>query len=336
MVSTLFLNGESMTLNDVARHAGVALDTARKALRDDTTVRPYIKELVVKAAAELDYKPNLVARALKQQALRLVPISIIDLVNPYFGSLASNLSRCLCQNGLEPALCLEVDRLLHLSRSLSTCASIMAYGYDAENLKALSRLQKVVTVNRQVVLSDIDNVANVRIDFVPAYRNAIDALLKSGHKRVAVCSDWLARYSQTGMDSGKFEVVVETLHAHGLQPISCEGRPFFGSPMAVAAHIEAHPDAIDVVFCDNDVQAGIIYGEATALGLRVPGDLAIIGCDATQVLNGMWSVKIETQVLAEQTVDLLRMLLDGAKHIEERVYRPELVDHRGSLVGGGG
>jgi len=324
-----------MTLDDVAKHAGVALDTARKALRDDPTVRPYIKERVVNSAAKLDYHPNLVARALKQQALRLVPISVIDLGNPYFGGLARDLSRCLCRHGLEPALCLEVDRLFRLCRSLSTCASIVAYGYDAATIRALGRIQKVVTVNREFDLARTANVANVRIDFCAAYREAIEAVLRTGRKRVAICSEWLARWGATGISSGKFEVVVEVLREHGLEPVSYEGQPHFGTPAAVAARLEKSAGAIDAIFCDNDIQAGLVYGEAASRGLRVPDDLLIVGCDATQVLHGMWSIKVETQVLAEQAVDVLKLLLDGAKHVEERVYRPTLVDHRGSLVGGG-
>ena len=54
-----------MTLNKVAEEAGVALDTARRALNGAPGVRPYLRERVLRAAAKLDYHPNLVARGLR-------------------------------------------------------------------------------------------------------------------------------------------------------------------------------------------------------------------------------------------------------------------------------
>ena len=58
-----------MTLYDVAERADVSPVTARKVLRGDATVRSYIRERVLKATRELDYQPNLVARALKERAV---------------------------------------------------------------------------------------------------------------------------------------------------------------------------------------------------------------------------------------------------------------------------
>src|SRR5574344_122877 len=94
-----------MTLGKVAERAGVAVDTARKALRHDPSVRPYIKERVLKAAMELDYHPNLVARALRGNNLQIVPIAVLELGEFYYGELASQISRQLVQIGMEPALC---------------------------------------------------------------------------------------------------------------------------------------------------------------------------------------------------------------------------------------
>ena len=68
-----------MTLGKVAERAGVAVDTARKVLRQDPSVRPYIKERVIQAVKELDYHPNLVARALRGNYLHIVAIVVLEL-----------------------------------------------------------------------------------------------------------------------------------------------------------------------------------------------------------------------------------------------------------------
>ena len=65
-----------MTLRSVAEKAGVAVDTARKVLRGDPTVRPYIRQRVQRVIRQTGYRPNLVARALRQSHLDLVPLSV--------------------------------------------------------------------------------------------------------------------------------------------------------------------------------------------------------------------------------------------------------------------
>ena len=64
------------TLRDVAAEAGVAINTTRKVLSDDPTVRPYIRQRVLAAARKLRYRPNLLARALRTRELNLVPITV--------------------------------------------------------------------------------------------------------------------------------------------------------------------------------------------------------------------------------------------------------------------
>ena len=58
-----------MTLRCVAEKAGVAVDTARKVLRGDPSVRPYIRQRVQRVIRQTGYRPNLVARALRQSHL---------------------------------------------------------------------------------------------------------------------------------------------------------------------------------------------------------------------------------------------------------------------------
>lgn len=72
-----------MTLRMVAEKAGVAVDTVRKVVRDDPTVRPYIRQRVQKVIGETGYRPNLVARALRKSHLDLVPLSIMSIDQPY-------------------------------------------------------------------------------------------------------------------------------------------------------------------------------------------------------------------------------------------------------------
>ena len=159
------------TLGQVAKRAGVANDTARRALQGDSSVRSYLKERVDQAARDLDYHPNLLARALRGNPLNLVPISVLELSQMYFGGLASSLSRRLVAMGMEPALCFNPEHLMRMSQTLFTSASILATGFDERIVRALARRQVVVTLDS--ALPPIPRVGNVAIDFATTYRGVV-------------------------------------------------------------------------------------------------------------------------------------------------------------------
>ncbi len=319
-----------MTLGKVAKHAGVAVDTARKVLREDPSVRFYLRERVLKAARDLDYQPNLVARALRDKSLRLVPISVLELNQLYFGSLASSLSRCLVEIGMEPALCFNPEHLMRMSRSLSTSASILATGFDEATVRALARRQKVVTIDSQ--LPDMTGVGNVAIDFSTAYGNLLNLLFERGKTRIAFVSHHYHLCLRQGWIETKFSATIERIRQRGSAPVGPADDPVFSTAEAVAAWWDAHLRGMDVVICENDIMAANIVGELAVRGLRTPDDVLVIGCDANCMLRGTWSLRLDTAWLAAEGVRLLQRLLDGETRVPTSVYHPVLVDDQNRIV----
>ena len=228
-----------MTLGKVAERAGVAVDTARKALRHDPSVRPYIKERVLKAAMELDYHPNLVARALRGNNLQIVPIAVLELGEFYYGELASQISRQLVQIGMEPALCFNPRHLMKMSRSFSTSGSILVFGSDYETVHELSRRQKVVTID--ALLPVTPSVGNVSINFNAIYRHLAESLLRRGRRRVAIDSGHYLRCLDRGWPIQKIPAVFDVLAEAGLDTVGPNSRHVFGAAPELGAWLDAHP-----------------------------------------------------------------------------------------------
>ncbi len=316
-----------MTLGKVAKHAGVAVDTARKVLREDPSVRFYLRERVLKAARELDYQPNLVARALRDKSLRLVPISVMELHEPYFGNLATRLSRSLVEIGMEPALCFNPEHLMRMSRSLSTSASILATGFDAATIRALARRQKVVTVDSN--LPPMSNVGDVGIDFRSVYRTVIQALRAQGRRRIALSSPFFYESRAKGWLDSKFSVVLALLREFGMEVAGPAGQDVFPCARAFGAWLDGNPGGADAILCQNDIEASHVIGEMGHFRLRTPDDILVVGCDANCVLRGMWSVRLDTTWMADTAIQLLQRLLAGATEVEPAVHRPVPVDETG-------
>lgn len=312
------------TLSDVARRAGVALNTARKVIRKDPTVRPYIRERVRQAIRELDYHPNLLARGLRSRSMPIVPITVADLHLRFFGQLARDLCVHLVRHGFEPALYLNTQHLIKLTRRLSPCAAVLTGGYDEEDLRRLSRTQKVVVIGRH--LHPLPHVADVRMDFAPAYRHLTRALAAEGRHRVALCSAAHTEAVRHGWISfGKFDVLARELRKGALMPVVPDDAEVFASPRHVATFLEAHPGAFDAVVCEDDHEASFLFGELVSRGLRVPEDVRIVGCDANHMLRGTWSIAVDTAALAREAVALIQELLKGNGAVPPRTYVPQLV-----------
>jgi LacI family transcriptional regulator, galactose operon repressor len=76
------------SIQDVAKAAGVSPMTVSRVMRDGTNVRPETRARVLRAAAELHYVPNAVARSLRQARSGLLALIITDMMNPLFYDMA--------------------------------------------------------------------------------------------------------------------------------------------------------------------------------------------------------------------------------------------------------
>lgn len=72
------------TSKDVARRAGVSVATVSRVYQSPGLVKPETRELVLEAAKELEYYPNLLARSLKQSRSNSIGIAVNDFNNPFF------------------------------------------------------------------------------------------------------------------------------------------------------------------------------------------------------------------------------------------------------------
>ena len=77
------MGGRMCTRKDVAEHAGVSVTTVSNVLNHSKEARPEIVERVKKAAKELNYHPNLIAKGLKMNNSMQVGVIISEINNPY-------------------------------------------------------------------------------------------------------------------------------------------------------------------------------------------------------------------------------------------------------------
>jgi LacI family transcriptional regulator len=90
----------AVRLKDIARDLGVSTVTVSKVLRGRTDIGQKTRERVLKRMSELNYQPNMLARALAGGHSDAVGLVVPDLIHPFFGEFARSLAGALRSEGL--------------------------------------------------------------------------------------------------------------------------------------------------------------------------------------------------------------------------------------------
>src|SRR5580698_817582 len=89
----------NVTMKDIAQELGISIGTVSKVLRDHPDISRETRERVQTRIRELNYSPNLTARALVTGKTHTVGLVVPDLVHPFFGQVAGGLSKLLRKKG---------------------------------------------------------------------------------------------------------------------------------------------------------------------------------------------------------------------------------------------
>src|ERR687893_1947748 len=184
--------GAAVTLRDVARVAGVHAATVSRALNEET--RPLVNEetarRVLKAAEELGYQPNPIARGLKTNRSYTIGVLIPDLTNPLFPPILRGIEDRLEEDGYTPLMANtdndpERERIdWHAMRARQVDGIVAATARRDHGLldELVDSGIPVVLVNRRAPDS---GVPSATADDRRGIRLAVEHLAQLGHTRIA-------------------------------------------------------------------------------------------------------------------------------------------------------
>jgi LacI family transcriptional regulator len=272
------------TLRDVAHRAGVHAGTASRALNPATRslVNEETARKVMRAADELNYRPNPMARGLKTNRSFTVGVLIPDLMNPLFPPIVRGIEEGLAAEGYT-ALVANSDNdpeqeHLHFRtmKDRQVEGVIMATAERSHPLveQAIAADVPIVLVNRTI---DSKNVFAVIAEDREGVRLVVDHLASLGHTRIAHLAG-PQRFS-TGLT--RYQGFLEAMRARGLDPdpdlikfsdafVESEGVRAFKELLNNAGKFTA-------VFAGNDLLALGCYDVLAAENLSCPSDLSIVG-----------------------------------------------------------
>lgn len=89
----------SVTLHDIAKEAGVSFNTVSRALNDKPDINEKTRQHVLAAAERLDYRPNRLAKGLRQRRTATIGVVVADLANPFFAEVVAGIERVAAAGG---------------------------------------------------------------------------------------------------------------------------------------------------------------------------------------------------------------------------------------------
>lgn len=333
------------TLRDVALRAGVSVRTVSNVVNGYASVSADTTARVQAAVDELGYRPNLLARNLKQGRSRILALVLPELDVPYF----AELTRLVIAEARARGYTVIIDQtdgdeqqerelIMENSRALTFDGVIFSpLSLSQEQLRSRRTPVPLVLIGERVVHDVADHVA---IDNVAAAREATEHLLSLGRRRIAAIGD---QQSETGNTA---QLRTEGFRqAHDRAGIALDeslivGTPHFHRDNGAWAmeSLLARSDPPDALFCYNDLLALGAMRVALSRGLHVPGDLAIVGFD--DIEDGRYSTPTLTTVapdkprIARQAVEKLIHRIESGDHSAPKEIRvPHVLMRRESTEG---
>ena len=328
MVSLSGTEPRKVTINDVARSAGVSRQTVSRALNDKDEIDGSTKQRVLDAAHELGYRPSRFARGLVRQDTTTIGLVIPDLLNPFFTEVAAGALEAARAHGWQVVVYDTADRAEEELGTLQVIASQVdaVVGYfscSEDELELFTRGVPVVLIGRE---HHTARFSSIRIDGQAGVHAAVAHLVAAGHERIGMLD-----HDGRTEPSIRREWFTTAAAAYGIEAGMVVGadQSADGGGAALKTLLTAHPD-VTAVFTFNDIIAIGVLREARRLGRSVPQDLAVIGFDGLQlgslVEPPLSSVALDTRKLGALAIDQVARLLTGVTPLgaDDLVVRAEL------------
>ena len=325
------------TIYKIAKQVGLSPSTVARALRGTGYCSPKARERVRKAAAALDYSPTHAARMLKSKRSSKILFCIPDIYNPFYFGMIKGASDVLEKHGYFTVLCHTRHRIEEELRLLQSLRErygdgmiLVSFNFTRLNIEAINAcLMPVVLTNRYESRGGGDQFDYVYIDTYKGIGLATDHLIGKGHRRIAYLGGF--RSEQTGAE--RLAGYQDTLKAAGL-PVNQD--LVMNSDYTREGGFEAGLRLLSLrrqptgVVAANDLMAIGFMQACETRGIRIPGDISVIGMDntdlATFVKPHLSSVLMREEDIGSNAASLLiERILEGRTYRKTVRLEPELV-----------
>lgn len=310
-------------MKDIAKELGLSVVTVSKVLRNHPDISEKTRNRVLNLVRKRDYQPSILARSLVTGRSYLVGLIVPDLLHPFFAEVAKALSLTIRPMGYSLIISssegdaeLEAQEIRHLIARRLDALVIASTAVSGE------RFERLQEDGRPFVLIDrrfSEGHGNfVGVDDAAAGDIATEHLIQMGCKWVAHIG---GRENSTGVSRLEGYRRALLRHGYAVDPAYIIHRTKVDTDSIqqgadAARQLLTRDHRPDGIFCYSDSLAIGAMDEIIAAGLRIPDDIAVIGCgnlhydpslrvslssiDQHSPLIGEWAGKIVLELIASK------------------------------------
>ncbi|MBC8065603.1 MAG: LacI family DNA-binding transcriptional regulator [Chlorobia bacterium] len=318
----------AVTIRDVANAAGVSPMAVSKVLHGkgaNVRVGKDTADVIRKIAQDLQYQPNALARSFRLRRTNTIGLVFENWTrvsdgSQYFAHLLDGITSSAFPRGYAVTICPQLS-------NVSSGESLNDGRFDGliwakfestrENLQVLERGRTpMVLLHASSPEITRRGVNTVCCENRQAMRQAVDHLVRLGHRRVAFVAPQEIEHNDETVF--RIEGIRQAMKAHGL--------PFGDGDVLNWDYASeefgdwwATKPPHTALTLRSESQAGTIYVEAAKFGVRVPDDLSIVGFDSTAYCETLspklTAISQPIEDMAHRATDLLLAIIEGRDHL---------------------
>ncbi len=320
----------TLTLEDIARQAGVSRSTVSRVVNGHPSVRDHIRQRVLEVIRDTGYIPHAAARTLASQRSWMIGLVVPRTVSsfftdPYFPHLTQGIAQACNQHNYTLGLFLvsskEDEEKIYprVSHRGSLDGVLVQSGHIGETL-----IDRLLTSNMPLVIVGrpfhLDGVSYIDVDNVEAAYNAVIHLIRLGYQRIGTITGRLNSNEGIDRKQGYLKALAERGRILDESLVAEGDFTEAGGYYAMQQLLPADPDAI---FAASDIMAIGAMRAVREAGLQVPQDVAFVGFDdlplATPSDPPLTTVRQPVEEFGISAVEILIDLIENGIEPARRV-----------------
>lgn len=334
----------AVRLKDIAQDLGVSVITVSKVLRNHEDISIETRNRVLKRMKELNYQPNLAARALVTGRSHLAGLIVPDLVHPFFSELAKRISGSLRLQGYGLVIASSEDdpelERQEISQMLARRLDVLLIASTQWTVESFRRIEEQ---NGRYVLVD-RKFSGLAANFVGTNdlevgRLATEHLVRNGCRRIAYIGGEFVSTSIDRLDGYRgvltsvgLPILEEYVICRSHADDSGDVTGYKATQELLA--LSTRPDGI---VCNNDPMALGAMNAIFEANLRMPEDICIIGAGNVRYAEALRvplsSIDQDSAQLGIRAAELALSLVEGKSipRPKQIVIQPKLIARQSSL-----
>lgn len=309
------------TIKEVAKLAGVSPSTVSRTLSNRIFVEEETRQKVLKAVEELNYRPSIMAKALREGRTYTIALLVPDINSLYYPMIMKSVEKYATQNGYSIILCNNNESIECEKRNLEMLGSrgidgilCMSIEDDIRHLLCFQKEKKVpiVLINRDFT----EDISCISVDNEYGGYLMVKYLLDMGHRKIAgMFGDFSRqrfRERYNGCKRAMEEYGVENYKKYFIYDVNTIEEAY-----RCAQEVMLREDRPTAFFASLDILAIGIYSGISENGFTIPGDVSVAGFDnifmTEYMIPPLTTYNAPIDRLAEESVRcLIHQIEDGA------------------------